>query len=173
MITRLGDLLRLALENTQQQEVSLEQEIAILKRYLEIEQMRFGDRLRLNLEIDPVTLGAAVPNLILQPLVENAIRHAIELRESAGEIALRCARNQDSLVLQVSDNGPDAPVAEASPADAGAVRRERVGLANTRERLRKLYGEDQRLELTGNAMGGFTARLTIPFRQIPSPMPAA
>ena len=152
MISRLGELLRLTLEKSDQQEVSLEQEIQFLRRYLEIEQIRFGERLQLKLEVDPSTLAAAVPNLILQPLVENAVRHAIEPQETGGRIHLRSARDNGRLVLQVSDDGPGL-----------TEKPERIGLSNTRERLRKLYGGNQQFDLTANPTGGVTASLAIPF----------
>ena len=163
MITRLGELLRLAMETSDQQEVPLHQEAEFLRRYLEIEQIRFGDRLRLKIEFDSATLAAAVPNWILQPLVENAIRHAIQPQEAGGQIELRSARDNGRLVLQVSDNGPglNPPDATAEPPEEG---RERIGLNNTQERLRKLYGENHQFDLTGNEMGGVTARVSIPFR---------
>jgi signal transduction histidine kinase len=160
MLSRLGDLLRLTLQNSHQQEVPLQQEIEFLRRYLDIEQIRFGDRLHLKVEIDPSTLDAAVPNLILQPLVENAIQHAIEPQEAGGQIELRAIRDNGRLVLQVSDNGPGLAAATATD-DTG---REHIGLNNTRARLRTLYCENQRFDLTGNNMGGVTARLSIPFR---------
>jgi two-component sensor histidine kinase len=176
MLSRLGELLRLALENNQQ-EVSLRQEMEFLRRYLEVEQIRFGERLQLKMEIDPSTLDAAVPNLILQPLVENAVRYAIEPQETAGHIEVRAARDNGRLVLQVSDNGPgltpETPL-PLSPSDEerdgvrGHDTRERIGLNNTRERLRKLYGEKQQFDLTANAGGGVTARLSIPFRVLRS-----
>jgi LytS/YehU family sensor histidine kinase len=164
MISRLGDLLRLTLEKSDQPEVALRQEIEFLRRYLEIEQIRFGDRLQLKLDLEPSTLEAAVPNLILQPLVENAIRHAIEPREAAGQLELRSVRDNGRLVLQVSDNGP-GPIPETTPAEETSNgTRERIGLNNTRERLRKLYGENHQFALSANAMGGLTASLSIPFK---------
>jgi two-component sensor histidine kinase len=169
MLSRLGELLRLTLENTHQQEVPLQQEIEFLRRYLEVEQIRFGERLQLKMEIDPATLDAAVPNLILQPLVENAVRYAIEPQETTGHIEVRAARDDGRLVLQVSDNGPGLrpePPLSLSPSDGerGHDTRERIGLNNTRERLRKLYGEKQQFDLTTSPGGGLTARLSIPFR---------
>jgi two-component system, LytTR family, sensor kinase len=164
MISRLGELLRLALDKSDQPEVPLQQEIEFLRRYLEIEQIRFGERLRLKIEFDSSTLEAAVPNFILQPLVENAVRHAIEPQEAGGQIELRSVRDNGHLVLQVSDDGPGLT---SKPAEMSDETRLRIGLNNTRERLRKLYGEDQRFDLTGNARGGVTARLSIPFRAIP------
>jgi two-component sensor histidine kinase len=161
MLSRLGELLRLALENNQQ-EVSLREEMEFLRRYLEVEQIRFGERLRLKMEIDPSTLDAAVPNLILQPLVENAVRYAIEPQETTGRIELRSARDNGRLVLQVSDNGPGL-TPETTKAGS-EVTREGIGLNNTRERLRKLYGEEHQFDLATNPAGGLTARLSIPFR---------
>ena len=168
MLSRLGDLLRLTLEQGDRQEVPLEQEIGFLRRYLEIEQIRFGERLQLKVDVDPSTLQAAVPNMILQPLVENAIRHAIEPQETAGQIELRSARDNGRLVLQVSDNGPGLAPGSTQAAEASSDTRERIGLNNTRERLRKLYGENQQFALTGNVMGGVTASLSIPFRVAPT-----
>ena len=169
MLSRLGDLLRHSLEKSDQQEVPLQQEIEFLRRYLEIEQIRFGERLQLKVEIDASTLGAAVPNLILQPLVENAIRHAIEPQEAAGQIELRSLRANGRLLLQVSDNGPGLAPPIAKAAEVSGDSRERIGLNNTRERLRKLYGENQQFDLVGNASGGVTASLSIPFRLLPAP----
>jgi LytS/YehU family sensor histidine kinase len=168
MISRLGELLRLTLDKSDQPEVPLRQEVEFLRRYLEIEQIRFGARLQLKMEVDPSTLDAAVPNLILQPLVENAIRHAIEPQEAAGEIELRSIRDNGRLVLQVSDNGPGLTPENAKPAERCDDTRERIGLNNTRERLRKLYGGNQQFDLTGNTMGGVTARVSIPFRALAS-----
>ena len=165
MISRLGELLRLTLQKSDQQEVSLQQEIEFLRRYLEIEQIRFGERLKLKMEVDPVTLEAAVPNLILQPLVENAIRHAIEPQEAGGQIELRSVRDNGHLVLQVSDNGPGLTAVTATSDEC----RERIGLNNTQERLRKLYGANHQFDLNGNAKGGVTARLSIPFRLLSAP----
>jgi len=169
MISRLGDLLRLTLEKSDHQEVSLQQEMEFLRRYLEIEQIRFGDRLQLKIEFDASTLEAAVPNLILQPLVENAIRHAIEPQEACGQIELRSARDNGRLVLQVSDNGPGLMLKSPEAAEASGERREKIGLNNTQERLRKLYGENHDFDLSGNVMGGVTARLSIPFRVVAAP----
>ena len=166
MISRLGELLRLVLENSDQQEVPLEQEIEFLRRYLEIEQIRFGDRLQLKLDFDSSTLQASVPNLILQPLVENAIQHAIQPQEAGGQIELRSTRDNGRLVLQVSDNGPGLTLDRPKSAEGSVEGRERIGLNNTRERLRKLYGENHQFDLSGNAMGGVTARLSIPYRAI-------
>jgi two-component system LytT family sensor kinase len=170
MISRLGELLRLTLEKSDHQEVPLQQEIEFLRRYLEIEQIRFGERLQLKMEIDPSTLEAAVPNLILQPLVENAVRHAIEPQEAGGQIELRSIRDNGRLVLQVLDNGSGLMQETPKVAEASNETRQRIGLNNTRERLRKLYGKNQQFDLTGNAMGGVTASLSIPFHLFSIPL---
>jgi len=164
MIVRLGDLLRLTLEIGNHQEVSLQQELEFLRRYIEIEQIRFGDLLQVKMDIEPATLDASVPNLILQPLVENAIRHAIEPQTSGGWIELRCVRSNGSLLLQVSDNGQGRGSLEPDSAVVSKPARERIGLNNTRQRLQNLYGDRQSFELVENPSGGMTANLIIPFR---------
>src|SRR5262249_40591374 len=141
MITRLSDLLRLTLENVGAQEATLRQELEILGRYLEIEQRRFGDRLQVKMEIEPETLDARAPNLILQPLVENAIRHGIAPRSAPGLIEIRASRAGDKLELQVRDNGVGLPTDHREPIKEG------VGLANTRARLEQLYGAAYRFEV--------------------------
>jgi sensor histidine kinase YesM len=161
MITRLSDLLRLTLENVGAQETPLRQELEFLERYLEIEQTRFRDRLQVKMEIEPETLDALVPNLILQPLVENAVRHGIAPRSAPGLIEISARRNENRLELQVGDNGAGIP------ADKREQIKEGVGLANTRARLEQLYGADYRFELNNRDEGGFVARLIIPFRAAP------
>ncbi len=156
MIARLSDLLRTALDTASTQEVPLRQELDFLRSYLEIEQTRFGDRLKVNLDIDPATLEARVPNLILQPLVENAIRHGIEDQAKDGILELRARRENGNLCVEVSDNGAGLPKNE-SPA-------ERIGLSNTRARLRELYGARHTFELHNREEGGLTVRIRIPFR---------
>lgn len=154
MIARLSDLLRMALEDLGVQEVPLAKEIEFLKRYLEIEQTRFADRLTVSLEIAPETLGARTPYLILQPLVENAIRHGIAPRAQPGRVKISAKREDGFLVLEVSDDGPGI-------VSSGSLR-EGVGLSSTRERLEKLYGGRHRFEAKNDTGGGFVARLSIP-----------
>jgi signal transduction histidine kinase len=155
MITRLSDLLRYALDSTNAQEVPLRQELDFLRRYLEIEQTRFGDRLSVRREIAPETLDALVPNLVLQPLVENAIRHGIEPRAKPGRIELRSRRESGQLKLEVRDNGVGLP--------PGRKLEEGVGLSNTRARLKQLYGDRHRFELTEEPGGGLAVFLELPF----------
>jgi signal transduction histidine kinase len=164
MIARLGELLRLALEFNNDQEVPLQRELEFLRRYIEIEQIRFGDLLEVRLDVEPGTLDAAVPNLILQPVVENAVRHAIEPKATGGLIELRCLRSNGSLWLQVSDNGQGLNSWKTNADAPSSQARERVGLSNTRQRLQKLYGDQQSFELVENSSGGVTANIIIPFR---------
>jgi sensor histidine kinase YesM len=156
MITRLSDLLRAALESSSSQEVGLRRELQMLATYLEIERVRFGDRLQIKLEIAPEALDAQVPNLVLQPLVENAIRHGIEPRARPGAVCVRACKSENSLLMEISDNGAGLPTNR--PVKEG------VGLTNTRARLRELYGEDHRFELHNGEQGGLSVRLKIPFR---------
>lgn len=156
MIMRLSDLLRAALDSADTQEVSLRKELELLQLYLGIEQIRFGDRLSIQLDIAPEALEAQVPNLILQPLVENAIRHGIEPRAKPGRIELHAMRQDNTLTLRVCDNGKGLP--PAKPA------REGVGLSNTRARLRELYGAAHRFEFGDQPEGGLRVEMVIPYR---------
>jgi hypothetical protein len=156
MIVRLSDLLRAALESSDSQEVTLREELAFLQKYLEIEKIRFGSRLTVNMNVAGDTLDAQVPNLILQPLIENAIRHGIEPHSKPGCIELRTYCADGALMLDVSDNGNGV-------AQPGSVS-EGVGLSNTRDRLRTLYGESHGFELGNRPEGGLRVRLSIPFR---------
>jgi LytS/YehU family sensor histidine kinase len=156
MMVRLSDLLRAALESSDTQEVALHDELEILQRYLDIEQIRFGSRLTVKLDIAPDTLDARVPNLILQPLVENAIRHGIEPHAQPGRIGLRAQRVNDRLTLEVCDNGGGLRKDELAE--------EGVGLSNTRARLQTLYGEAHDFEFCDAPGGGLLVRMTLPFR---------
>jgi two-component system, LytTR family, sensor kinase len=157
MIVRLSDLLRAALESSDAQEVPLSRELKMLNLYLSIEQTRFGNRLTTTMDIAPDTLTARVPNLILQPLVENAIKHGIEPRAKPGRIELRTRRQANVLTMEVSDNG--VGLRNNKNVEEG------VGLSNTRARLRELYGPAHRLELVEPQDGGLRVELSIPFRQ--------
>jgi two-component system LytT family sensor kinase len=157
MIARLSDLLRLTLEGIGVQEVPLAKEIDFLRGYLEIEQARFGDRLTVEMQIAPDVLGARIPYLILQPLVENAIRHGIAPCSRPGRVVIRAESENGILVLEVRDNGPGL----AAGLDTLAL--QGMGLSNTRSRLEKLYGERQRFEMKNGPNGGFIVTLTFPF----------
>jgi two-component system, LytTR family, sensor kinase len=158
MITDLGELLRLSLESVGVQEVPLYQELDFLKKYLEIEQTRFHDRLRVVMEIDPQALDAAVPNMILQPLVENAVRHGIAPRASGGRVVIGAARENGSLHLRVSDDGCGPPGGDPRSLKEG------VGLSNTRARLKHLYGVTHQFHLQSGNEGGMSVDFTIPYR---------
>jgi two-component sensor histidine kinase len=166
MIERLGDLLRRTLDDGGSAEVPLEEELRFLEGYLEIERTRFRDRLTVLTRIDPGARDARVPSLILQPLVENAIRHGIAPRAGPGRIEIRAERHEAGLRLLVQDDGPGVP----GGAPAGAP--EGVGLANTRARLRQLYGDRQRLSVGNAAGGGFEAVIEIPFQHAADPASA-
>ena len=159
MISRLGDFLRLTIENNGAQEVSLERELEFLKGYLEIQQARFRDRLLVSLEIEPETLRAQVPNLILQPLVENALKHGIAPRLEAGRIEIAARRHNGSLQIQISNDGPRVHNQNSTALKEG------VGIANTRSRLRQLYHDRFRLDLILAAEGGATCTVEIPWVQ--------
>jgi two-component system, LytTR family, sensor kinase len=159
MIARLGDFLRLTLENSNQQLVSLKEETEFLRCYLEIEQVRFGDRLTVALELEPQTLSVQVPHLILQPVVENAIQHAIAPRTARGRINVKAKRFNNLLRLEVRDNGPGIT------SNDGLVRTEGVGLNNVRARLHQIYGSNFRFELMNRSEGGLTVLIEIPFQR--------
>jgi two-component system, LytTR family, sensor kinase len=149
--------LRQTLGNVQRNEVPLREELSFIEAYLEIEQTRFSDRLAVRFEVDRGTLEALVPNLSLQPLVENAIRHGIAQDPSAGVIEVRASRRNGALRIEVRNDGP--PYAGSSDRPAGGV-----GLANTRARLQRLYGSGYRLDLLPDQAGGTVAVLEVPWQ---------
>jgi two-component system LytT family sensor kinase len=155
MLIRLSELLRNALKAQLPDEVTVEEEVRFLQKYLEIEKLRFGGRLQIELDVAPDALDARVPNLILQPLVENALKHGAGVIDRPTCIAVRVARLSSGLHLEVSDDG-------AGPPEQIRVG---VGLANTMARLQHLYGERQKLELRRPAGGGFAVDIMIPHRR--------
>jgi signal transduction histidine kinase len=159
MIARLGDFLRLTLDNSGAQEVTLREELEFLKCYLEIERVRFQDRLDVSYNVAPETLDALVPNLVWQPIVENAIRHAIAPRAGHGRIAVSAQLKGDTLQLQVQDDGPGLAALQNPNGSSGKG----VGLANTRERLRQLYGSNHHFELSNGPDRGLLVTVEIPF----------
>lgn len=159
MLGDLSDLLRMSFEKLEVQEISLKQELEFLKKYLEIEQMRFQDRLKVEMKIAPETLDAKVPNMILQPLVENAIKHGLAPRIAGGKIVIGAIRNNGSLHLSVNDDGIGVPFGDLENLAEG------VGLSNTKRRLKHLYGKDHKFVLAAENKG-FQVNLTIPFREI-------
>lgn len=158
MLTDLSDLLRLSFENLEVQEIPLKQELEFLEKYLEIELVRFHDRLTVDMKISPDTLDASVPNMILQPLVENAIKHGIAPRSSGGRIDINALRSNGHLEISVSDDGLGVPFGDVDNLPEG------VGLSNTRRRLKHLYGDQHKFDLTTRENGGVGVKLEIPFR---------
>jgi signal transduction histidine kinase len=156
MIARLSDFLRLVIEHAGAQEVALVQELDFLQRYLEIQQVRFQDRLHVSLDVAPDALDAMVPNLVLQPLVENAIRHAVEPRSAGGHVRISATRHGEALRLSVRDDGPG--LRHGPSPGAG------LGISNTRARLEHLYGERQALEIGDHPEGGVLVTVTFPWR---------
>jgi two-component system, LytTR family, sensor kinase len=160
MLGHLGDLLRGVLEDVDAQEVSLRRELEYLQLYLAIEQVRFPDRLVVEISADPATQEASVPQMILQPIVENAIRHGIGRSSSAGRIMISVAKINGTVELRVQDDGPGLLPTD-SPEDQG------VGLANTRARLQQLYGHEGKLEIDNCDRGGAIVTMSIPFHRLP------
>jgi two-component system, LytTR family, sensor kinase len=161
MVARLGDLLRIALEHEETQEVTLREELTFLEPYLEIEQARLEDRLTVVMQIAPETLDALVPHLVLQPLVENAIRHGIAPRIEPGraEISATLGADGRTLHLEVRDDGPGVD------RDNQVRTRKGVGLANIQSRLEQLYDGEHRFELENHPEGGVVVRISLPFRR--------
>jgi two-component system, LytTR family, sensor kinase len=157
MMVRLSDLLRLTLDNIGLHEVPLKRELEFLNGYLEIEQARFQDRLVVHTEIDPETLDAAVPNLLLQPLVENAVRHGVARRSEPGRIEITARRQGPSLALAVRDDGPGDHSAEPLQGQR------RLGLRNVRTRLEALYGRRHAFRIEIGPQGGWEVAVEIPF----------
>ncbi len=155
MIVRLSELLRAALDAPHKQEVPLREELDFLRRYLDIEQIRFGPRLTVDLEAPADTLELAVPHLLLQPLVENALKHGIAPRKAGGRVIVHARRDGAWLRLSVTDNGAGPA---ASPRPGGH------GLANTRARLEHLYGAQHEFHFGPGPDGGFAVHLSLPAR---------
>jgi two-component system, LytTR family, sensor kinase len=162
MIARLSDLLRMSLQRVGVQEVPLKEELDFLSKYLEIEQTRFRDRLTVVFDVQAETLHALVPNLLLQPLVENAIKHGIGPRPTPGQIAVRARINGALLELDVQDNGVGLSAARLTDFNRG------VGLSNTRSRLDHLYGSLHRFEFRQPAEGGLLVCIAIPMAELAS-----
>jgi two-component system LytT family sensor kinase len=166
MITHLSELLRHTIGSAEAHEISLGEELSLIERYLVIQRARFGGRLEATLDVDSGAIGALVPNLVLQPLVENAIRHGIAPRASGGHVAIVARRDapRRQLVLEVRDDGigMDAARSRRQPNDD----REGVGIANTTARLRQLYGEEWTFALSADPRGGTVARLTLPLHDV-------
>ena len=166
MIARLGDFLRLTLANAGAQEVSLKQELEFLRCYLDIEQTRFRERLTVDMQIDPETWDAMLPNLILQPIVENAIKHGIAPQRTPGRISVRSQRLNGSLRVEIEDNGCGLPETQAPAAGSrnGDRFNEGIGLGTTRSRLERFYPDSHLLQMRNAQQGGLVVTLEVPFR---------
>ena len=156
MIAQLGDLLRLTTDGAVRQEVTLGRELDFVYTYLEIERTRFQDRLFVKKQVDPDVTNCLVPNLILQPLVENAVRHGLSPRVAPGTVTITARRVDDVVRLTVRDDGRGLP--------PPGQRRERVGIGNTRARLRQAYGDAHRFEMADAPGGGTLVMIEIPYR---------
>jgi LytS/YehU family sensor histidine kinase len=161
MLELLSEVLRQVLRTDQPHEIALEDELNFLRQYLAIEQVRFSDRLRVAFVVDDTLLDAAVPGFVLQPLVENALRHGVAKKRSAGSLEIGAKREDALLRLWVRDDGPGLDPAS----------REGVGLANTRERLRTLYGDEGALVLSADQTGTI-ATIRVPLRRMGSAEPS-
>lgn len=158
MMVRLSDLLRMALSHSSAREVSLREEVEFIESYLELEQMRFGARLRVRMDIAAETLDARLPNMVLQPLVENAVRHGIAKRREGGEILVESSRRNGNLRVSIANDGP--PIESNMPFPSGSG----VGLGNTRSRLLQLYPSST-LQVANRPQGGVQVCLEIPFHE--------
>lgn len=158
MIASLSQFLRTTLDVSAKNEVPLRTELEFVDRYLEIQQIRFGDRLRVCREIDPAVIDALVPPLILQPLVENAIRYGIESRETGGTVTICAQREGDVLRLEIVDDGEGFSGGQMLEPGNG------IGLSNTKARLQELYGARHQLKITANNPTGARVKIEIPFK---------
>ena len=162
MLVQLSDLLRLTLDRIGTQQVPLTDEVDFLRKYLEIEQRRFGDRLQVHIDVDANVLDAPVPNLILQPLVENALRHGIGPKVAGGRVDVAARQKGANLELTVRDNGVGLSPDKLNALHSG------VGLSNTRSRLENLYGDRHRFEFQTPSGGGLVVTIVIPLGQDPA-----
>ena len=159
MIVGLSEFLRRASEDSHRSQVALQEEVEYLQRYLDIQKVRFGERLKVNVDIPPELLGAQVPNLLLQPLVENAIKHGIAKRVAGGTVQVNGARDGSRLRLTVYNDAPGSSVEEEVVTQTG------VGLRNLRTRLQILHGSESGLELRRPNPAGVEVVVTMPFRE--------
>jgi Putative regulator of cell autolysis len=157
LLARLSSLLRMSLDNTGVPEVTLQQELDFLAHYIEIQKARFSDRLNVAMEIDPPALVARIPNLILQPIVENAILHGVAPKAEPGHVQVNARVEGDRLRLEVRDDGPGI-------VNGTKHVKEGVGLANTRERLAKIYGPRTQLTLNSEPGRGVCVEIVLPYR---------
>jgi hypothetical protein len=159
MIARLGELLRITMENIDHPELPLGRELEFVRSYLDIERVRFGDKLRTEIRADPSLHGSMVPSLLLQPLVENAIKHGISRRVTPGWVRLAAERSDDRLVISVVDDGPEEDGVVPAVGNASGL-----GLRNTRSRLDQIYGKGYRMDIGRRPEGGTRVTVDLPWR---------
>ncbi|MFC1492541.1 sensor histidine kinase [candidate division KSB1 bacterium] len=157
MIDNLSELLRISLNSSKKQKVTLDEELKMLRIYLDIEERRFRDRLKININVDPNLLGVIVPNLLLQPLVENAIRHGISTKAEGGKIEINAKKIDERLLLEIIDDGSGLKDSQTTIINEG------FGLKNTRERLKQLYGENFRFDIRNSDTAGCIVSIEIPY----------
>jgi LytS/YehU family sensor histidine kinase len=155
MLTNLSELLRQTLAGWETQEVPLRREVELINLYLDIQRVRFADNLTVAMSLSPATLNALVPSLLLQPLIENAVQHAVSKSSAPVRIELKSNLKDSTLELQVCDDGPGISAGSSGNG---------VGLSNTRARLEQLYGEQQSLRLDGPVSGGTIVTVSLPYR---------
>ena len=160
MIARLSELLRSTLEITDRQTISLKEEINLTKLYLEIEQERFGDKLQVNINIAPEEFDVAVPSFILQPLIENTIKHGIKNLKETAVIEIKTEKENNKLKIFVIDNG------KGFPTDKTLQSKDGIGLSNTKNRLKQIYDERQEFKTYNSEKGGATVEISIPYNKI-------
>ena len=163
MLQRLSDLLRTALAHSGRNEIPLGEEMEFVLAYLEIERMRFGKRLKVEIHVDPASLDARIPNMIIQPLVENAIQHGIARMRAGGTLELAAECVEGRLRIMIGNDGPPKSATRPQPAGSG------IGLTNARSRLSQLYGSAYRLRLVDRDRGGVELHLEIPLRTTEAP----
>jgi LytS/YehU family sensor histidine kinase len=160
MITRLSDFLRITLQSSATSVVTLGEELVFLQAYLDIERVRFADRLMVEMTIAPDVMDAQVPNLILQPLVENAVRHGISKQIAMGHLQIDARRRDERLLIRIDDNGPGKPNGNGNPKQRASGG---VGLANTRARLEQFYGDFEFDIVNRTDRDGTTVILNVPY----------
>jgi two-component system LytT family sensor kinase len=160
MLVTFSEFLRMTLDETGSQKVPLKKELMLIENYLEVEKIRFQDRLNVVFDIHPSTYNLMVPNLVLQPLVENAIKHAIVPKTSNGQIYIQASLLENTLIIQIKDNGPGMKdVSKLNSNNSG------IGIINTKERLNKLYGGDAGICFENLTEGGLSVTLKIPYAE--------
>ena len=171
MTVRLGDLLRASLRSAGEGRVPLRTELELVRAYLDLESVRFSDRLTVRYDVDDSTLDCLVPDLLLQPLVENAVRHGITPRGDGGTITVSAGRIGDRLELAIADDGVGLPAGTGAGPAPDAARRDGLGLATTRERLAVMYSGSAAFSIERGPEGGTIARISIPAQVAPPLVP--